>query len=59
MVKANILTGKYKGVWFGNVACRSNGYFCIKNQNKINVNYKYLKMVQRFDGYIYSFVVYV
>ena len=46
-------------VWFGNVACRSNGYFCIKNQNKINVNYKYLKMVQRFDGYIYSFVVYV
>jgi len=58
MVKAIILKGKYKGVWYGEIACRKRGYFDIKNkEGKIivqGISYKYFKIIQRFDGYSYE-----
>lgn len=57
MVKAIILKGKYKGTYFGEVACRKIGNFDIKNKEGQRVvqgiSYKYFKVVQRFDGYSY------
>lgn len=57
IVKAIIPKGKYKGTWFGEVACRKTGYFDIKNKEGQRivqgVNYKYFTIVQRFDGYSY------
>ena len=57
MVKAEIPKGKYKGIWYGGVACRKSGYFDIKNKEGQRivqgVNHKYFQVVQRFDGYSY------
>lgn len=57
MVKAIILKGKYQGVHTGEVSCRKSGCFDIKNKEGKRVvqgvNYKYFKIVQRFDGYSY------
>ena len=33
MVKAIVLKGKYKGIWYGEVSCRKTGYFDIKNKD--------------------------
>lgn len=56
MVKANIPNGKYKGVWFGSVACRSSGSFNInlKKGRIQGVHNKYCKLIQKADGYKYS-----
>lgn len=55
MVKANVLKGKKKGVWYGSVACRRNGNFNINLiKGRIQgINYKYCKLVQKADGYKY------
>ena len=57
MVKAIVLKGKYKGIWYGEVACRKSGYFDIKDKEGQRVvqgvNHKYFSVVQRFDGYSY------
>jgi HNH endonuclease. len=57
MVKAEIPKGKYKGIWYGEVACRKSGSFDIKDKEcqRIvqGVNYKYFSVVQHFDGYSY------
>jgi len=57
MVKAIIPKGKYKGIWFGEVACRKSGSFDIKNKDSQriaqSVNYKNCFIIQRFDGYSY------
>lgn len=57
MVKTMIPKGKYKGIYFGEVACRKSGYFDIKNKDGQRVvqgtSYKYFKILQRFDGYSY------
>jgi len=57
MVKAEIPKGKYKGIWYGEVACRNSGYFDIKNKEGQrvvqSVNHKYFSFVQHFDGYSY------
>ncbi|MDD3668171.1 MAG: hypothetical protein PHY75_05385 [Bacteroidales bacterium] len=55
MVKAIVPKGKYKGTWFGSVACRSNGSFNInlKNGRIQGINHKYCQTIQRFDGYKY------
>jgi hypothetical protein len=51
--------GKYKGVWYGEVACRKSGSFDIKNKEGKRVaqgiNYKYFQVLQRFDGYKYEY----
>ena len=55
MVKAEIPIGKYKGIWYGRVLCRSSGNFDITTKNKrFSVNRKYLTIVQANDGYEYS-----
>lgn len=58
MIKAVVLKGKYKGVWFGEVSCRKNGYFDIKNTEgkriAQGINYSYCKIIQYFDGYSYG-----
>jgi len=57
MVKVEIPKGKYKGIWYGEVACRKSGSFDIKDKKGQRVvqgvNYKYFQVVQRFDGYSY------
>jgi len=56
-VKAVIPKGKYKGTWYGEVACRKTGSFDIKNKEGQRivqgVNYRHFNIVQRFDGYSY------
>ncbi|WP_292484621.1 RNA-guided endonuclease IscB [Methanohalobium sp.] len=57
IIKAIVDNGKYKGTWKGAVACRSSGYFDIKNGAKRiaqGINHKYFKLIQRFDGYTYQ-----
>lgn len=57
IVKAIIPKGKYKGIHFGEVACRKTGSFDIKSKEGQRIvqgaNYKRFKIVQRFDGYSY------
>ena len=56
-VKAVVPKGKNKGTWFGKVAVRSTGSFKITltdGTKKDGVNYKYLSLVQRADGYSYG-----
>nr|WP_241738724.1 RNA-guided endonuclease IscB [Anoxybacillus flavithermus] len=58
MVKANVPKGKYQGVWFGEVACRKTGSFDIKGKDgkriAQGINYRYVQVIQRFDGYAYG-----
>ncbi|MEK5326168.1 RNA-guided endonuclease IscB [Aeribacillus sp. FSL M8-0254] len=57
MVKAVVSKGKYKGVWFGEVACRKSGSFDIKGKDgkriAQGISYKHIQIIQRFDGYTY------
>lgn len=57
MVKAVVPRGKYKGVWFGEVSCRKTGSFDIKGKDgkriAQGINYRYIQVIQRFDGYTY------
>lgn len=55
MVKANVLKGKHKGVYYGSVACRSNGNFNINllKGRMQGINYKYINCIQKSDGYKY------
>ena len=56
MVVANVPSGKKEGQYVGRVACRSTGSFKITTQvGKIDgINHRYMKAVQRHDGYSYS-----
>ncbi len=56
MVKAVVPKGKYRGIWYGKVACRKTGYFDIKSNGQRvaqGISHKYFAIVQRFDGYSY------
>ena len=55
MAKAIVPKGKKAGTYVGRVAVRSRGYFALKTDSAIiDVNHKYLKLIQRGDGYAYS-----
>ena len=58
VVKAMVPKGKYRGTWYGAVACRKNGYFDIKNKEgkriAQGISHKYCKVLNRMDGYEYS-----
>ncbi|WCK57593.1 RNA-guided endonuclease IscB (plasmid) [Aneurinibacillus sp. Ricciae_BoGa-3] len=58
MIKAIVPKGKYKGTWYGEVACRKTGSFDIKNKDgkriAQGINYKHCQIIQRFDGYSYQ-----
>ncbi|SHF74347.1 HNH endonuclease [Desulfofundulus australicus DSM 11792] len=58
IVKAIVTKGKYSGVYKGTVAVRASGYFDIKDvHGKVivqGINYKYMRLLQRADGYTYA-----
>ncbi|WP_459844363.1 HNH endonuclease [Halanaerocella petrolearia] len=58
LVKAKITKGKNKGVYFARVSTRKSSYFrldCFDGSKVDGVNSKYLELLQRGDGYSYSF----
>lgn len=58
IVQAVIPKGKYKGTYTGRITVRSSGYFNLvgfDGRTAPAVNYKYCKLLQRADGYSYSF----
>ena len=57
MVKAIIPNGLKKGEYLGKVAVRSNGSFNIQTKTKTiqGIWYKHFHIVQRSDGYLYSY----
>ncbi len=60
IVRADIPNGKYKGVWTGRITPRRDrNTFVIKpfDGKKFDVSYKYLKLLQRADGYEYGHAV--
>ena len=58
IIAANILRGKYRGIWKGRVACRTNGYFDIKDSRGERfcqgISYKYCRVLQRVEGWQYE-----
>ena len=56
-VKANILKGKYAGLWKGRVAVRASGFFDLKDDNNARIcqgiSYKHCRLVQRASGWQY------
>lgn len=56
IVKADIPTGKYAGSYIGRLTIRKSGYFVLTGNTKIpSVKYNCCKILQRNDGYNYSF----
>ena len=57
IVKAIVPKGLKKGEYFGKVAVRSNGYFNIQTKAKTiqGIGFEYCHIVQRSDGYLYSY----
>jgi len=56
IIKAVVPKGKKKGVYFGSAACRSTGSFNINllKRRIQGINYKYMKIIQKSDGYKYN-----
>lgn len=56
IVKANVSSGKYKGIHLGKVAVRLSGYFDIKKENSppFTTNKLNCKLIHHFDGYSYN-----
>ncbi len=57
IVKAVITTGKNTGAYLGRIAVRSSGSFKLKTVNGIvdGISYRFCKLIQRGNGYNYSF----
>lgn len=57
MVKAIVTKGSKQGVYLGRVVVRSNKSFDIKTKTKTieGIGHKYCHIVQRGDGYLYSY----
>ena len=57
MIKAIVPKGLKKGEYLGRVAVRSSGYFDVQTKTKIieGIGHKYCHIVQRSDGYLYSY----
>jgi hypothetical protein len=58
VVKADIPKGVYKGSWQGRCVVRASGSFTIQTPGKLigHASYKNCTIVQRSDGYSYSFL---
>ncbi|MEQ9552494.1 MAG: RNA-guided endonuclease IscB [Coleofasciculus sp. G3-WIS-01] len=55
LVKANVLTGKYAGIYVGRIAIRFKPSFKLTTGGKsFDVHPKYLKTIHRADGYEYA-----
>jgi 5-methylcytosine-specific restriction endonuclease McrA len=59
MVKAVVPTGKKAGVYVGRVAVRTSGSFNITTEKGTvqGISYKHCRLLQRMDGYQYSFTI--
>ena len=57
MVKAIVPTGLKKGIYLGRVAIRHKGSFNIRTKSGLvkDIGYKYCHIIQRGDGYLYSY----
>ena len=57
IVKAVVTKGSKRGEYLGKVAVRSSGSFDIKTKAKTiqGIDYKYCHIIQRGDGYLYSY----
>ena len=57
MVKAIIPKGSRQGEYIGKVAVRSSGFFNIQTKIKTieTIWYKHFHIIQRSDGYLYSY----
>ena len=57
IVKAIVPKGLKKGVYLGKVAVRSSGQFNIQTKAKTiqGIGFEYCHVVQRCDGYLYSY----
>lgn len=57
MVKAIVPKGLKKGEYLGRVAVKSDGYFNIQTKTQLiqSIKYKYCHIIQRGDGYSYSY----
>jgi 5-methylcytosine-specific restriction endonuclease McrA len=58
IVRADITKGKKMGSYLGRVTISSNGMFILNTVigERMIVNYRFCKLVQRSDGYWYSFI---
>ncbi len=57
LVVANVPKGKYQGIWIGQVAVRSSGYFDMKTDGKRavqGISRRYFRILQRADGWQYD-----
>jgi hypothetical protein len=59
MVKAVVPTEKKAGVYVGRVSVRTSGSFNITTENGTvqGISYKHCRLLQRMDGYQYSFTI--
>ena len=57
IVRAIVTEGLKKGEYLGKVAVRSSGYFDIQTKTQVieGIGYKYCRIIQRGDGYLYSY----
>lgn len=57
IVKAVVTKGLKQGEYLGRVVVRSNGGFSIKTKNGWvkDIGYKYFRLIQRGDGYLYNY----
>jgi hypothetical protein len=57
LITANVLTGKKKGKYTGRVAINCKGYFAIYDTKGLvyGISHKYVRILQRVDGYNYEF----
>lgn len=57
IVKAVVTKGSKQGEYLGRVAVRSRGYFNIQTKTQVvqGIGFEYCHIVQRSDGYLYSY----
>ena len=57
IVKAIVTKGSKVGEYLGKVAVRSNGYFNIQTKTQVvqGIGFEYCHIIQRGDGYLYSY----
>lgn len=57
IVRAIVTEGLKKRTYLGRVAVRSSGYFDIQTKTQVieGIGYKYCRIIQRGDGYLYSY----
>ncbi|MCT9082833.1 RNA-guided endonuclease IscB [Streptomyces fulvoviolaceus] len=56
LVRANMPTGRWAGTWTGRISVRANGQHSLTTPaGRFNVRHRNMRLLQRGDGYAYSF----